>query len=78
MKITYCGLILGLFLILKSVKIRAYDNAKNFADVIVRPTKLWKFLKDDEQTVVQKFRENIDEFSVGNIGCLRCVIKCIV
>lgn len=45
------------------------------AQVSVRPTKLWKFLNENEEAVLQRFRESIDEFSVGRVKCLRWVIE---
>ncbi|XP_058803771.1 uncharacterized protein LOC131671401 [Phymastichus coffea] len=44
-------------------------------DVIVEPTKLWRFLGNNEEAVQQRFRENIEEFSVGDIECLRYCIE---
>lgn len=43
------------------------------AEVSVRPTKMWRFLGNNDEAVLQRFRENIDEFSVGRIKCLRWV-----
>ena len=45
-------------------------------NVVVRPTKMWRFLGMNDEMVPQRFRENVDEFSVGRIKCLRWVGNC--
>lgn len=45
------------------------------ASSVVRPTKMWRFLGENEEPVLQKFRETLDEFSVGTIKCLRWVFS---
>lgn len=56
------------FLIVSSICVEAFSE-----EVTVEPTKLWRFLGNNEEAVQQRFRENIEEYSVGRIKCLRWV-----
>ena len=69
----YCH---GLFTVNIALLILFSSNSvKASEDVTVIPTKTWRFLDGSEVEVPQKFRENIDEFSVGQTKCLRWVLR---
>ncbi|XP_008214637.1 uncharacterized protein LOC103317710 [Nasonia vitripennis] len=51
------------------------NDCARTSEVDVRPTKMWRFLGNNDEAVLQRFRENIDEFSVGRIKCLRYCIQ---
>ncbi|CAB0038291.1 unnamed protein product [Trichogramma brassicae] len=51
------------------------DDSNGGGGVSVRPTQQWRFLDGSERHVLPKYREEIHEFGVGRIKCLRYCIQ---
>ncbi|KAL7299609.1 hypothetical protein TKK_0007372 [Trichogramma kaykai] len=51
------------------------NNNGGGGGVSVRPTQQWRFLDGSERRVLPKYREEIHEFGVGRIKCLRYCIQ---